>query len=227
MSHSATLDWITPDAEERLIKIARVSNPGGDTMPAPHLIGYMIRHRHFSPFEMVSLCIEVETTRDIARQMLRHSSMRPQEFSQRYASVERLGDPVYREARMRHPSNRQASIPCESEDLQQWWFREQHEVWVRAESAYQMALRLGIAKEVARAVLPEGLTPSRLYFNATLRSAIHFCQARTIEEGAQSEIVRIADDVRAIIAEHFPQTFEALGWPEPQKRPADSQEALT
>ncbi|HLS19449.1 MAG TPA: FAD-dependent thymidylate synthase [Paracoccaceae bacterium] len=212
MSHTASLVWITPDAEELLVRIARVSNPQGDTKPAPHLIRYMIEHGHVSPFEMVNLCIEVETTRDIGRQMLRHWSMRPQEFSQRYADVARLGEPIWREARMQHPSNRQASAPCEDTSLETWWNHAQRQVWTKADAAYQMALELGIAKEVARAVLPEGLTPSRLYFNANLRSAIHFCQARTIEAGAQTEIVRIAGDVRGIIAEHFPQTSEALGW---------------
>lgn len=212
MSHTASLTWITPDAEELLIKIARVSNPAADHVPAPHLINYMIYHRHWSPFEMVNLCIEVETTRDIGRQMLRHWTMRSQEFSQRYADVARLGDPVIREARMRHPTNRQASKPCPDADIDAWWRSEQQAVWDKAAESYRMALKMGIAKEVARAVLPEGLTPSRLYFNANLRSAIHFCEARTIEAGAQTEIVRIADDVRAIIAEHFPQTSEALGW---------------
>lgn len=224
MSHTASLVWITPDAEELLVRIARVSNPDGDRKPAPDLIRYMIEHRHWSPFTMVNFCIEVNTTRDIGRQMLRHSSMSPQEASQRYADARKLGDPVWREARMQHPKNRQASIPCEDPALESWWQVAQREIWIKVESVYAEALKRGVAKEVARAVLPEGITPSRLYFNANLRSAIHFCQARTIEEGAQTEIVRIADDVRRILAEHFPQTVEALGW-EPQKRPADSREA--
>src|SRR5690625_2341356 len=173
MSHTASLVWITPDAEELLVRIARVSNPDGDRKPAPHLIGYMIWHRHFSPFEMVNLCIEVRTTRDIARQMLRHSSMRPQEFSQRYSDARRLGEPIWREARRQCPDNRQASLPNKDAELESWWQCEQRDIWTKVESVYAEALKRGIAKEVARAVLPEGLTPSRLYFNATLRSAIH------------------------------------------------------
>ena len=212
---TVNLVWITPDAEALLVKIAKVSNPARQDEPSPRLIRYLIDHGHWSPFEMVNLCIEVSTTRDIGRQMLRHWTMRPQEFSQRYADVSALGEPVYREARMQHPKNRQASVASDDPALAEWWRSAQEVAWATAESIYREALSRGIAKEVARVVLPEGMTPSRLYFNAPLRSALHFCQQRTIKNGAQKEIVEIADGVRAILDEHMPQTWAAFSEPRP------------
>lgn len=204
------LVWITPDAEKHLLSIAKVSNPERQHEPSPRLIRYLIEHGHWSPFEMVNLCIEVETTRDIGRQMLRHWTMRPQEFSQRYADVGALGEPVYRECRMQHPTNRQASVPCEDRGLALWWQARQEHVWRETQEVYRLATQRGIAKEVARAVLPEGLTPTRMYFNTHLRTAIHFCQLRTLAHGAQKEIVEVADGVRALIKDHLPTVWEAV-----------------
>lgn len=205
------LVWVTPHAERHLIYMAKISNPTRQHDPAPKLISYLMRKRHWSPFDMVNICFETDrVSRDTSRQMLRHWSIHPQEFSQRYADVRALGEPIYREARMQHPTNRQASVPCEDEALAGWWHMRQRKVWLEAEAAYGEALERGIAKEVARNVLPEGMTPSRLYMNATIRSALFFCTSRTLEEGAQKEIVAVADGLRALVKEHLPQTWEAF-----------------
>ena len=174
----------TQDAEgrslmEQVAYVARVSNPANQANndTADRLISYLIKHHHWSPFEMVSACLEIQTTRDIARQMLRHRSFTFQEFSQRYAEATEA--PVYREARMQDMTNRQNSTDTADEGLQIQWAREQRAVHAAAGRAYAWALGRGIAKEVARAVLPEGITQSRLYMSGTLRSWIHYIQLRT------------------------------------------------
>lgn len=209
MTHIVKLRWVTPDAEKQLIEIAKISNPAKRDEPSPNLIGYLIKHKHWSPFEMVNLCFDVDTTRDIGRQLIRHKSMGVQEFSQRYADVSALGDPVFRECRMQDPTNRQNSVPCEDVELAEWWGYAQAHVWRKAWDHYQLALKQGIAKEVARVLLPEGMTPSNLTFNANLRSALHFCQVRGPHDGAQKEATQVAAGVEAIIREHFPATWEA------------------
>lgn len=204
------LIWVTPDAEDLLTYIARVSNPSKQSEPTETLIGYLMSNDHWSPFEMVNLCFEMNTTRDIGRQFLRHWTMRPQEFSQRYQDVTLLGEPVYREARMQHPTNRQMSMPCEDQEIADWWQIAQAQVWGVIERHYKEALRRGIAKEVARAILPEGMTPSKLYFNAPLRTALHVVNIRSKKHGAQDEAVKLAQGIEEILEAEFPKTMIAF-----------------
>lgn len=208
---SVTIHWITPDAQAVIVEAARVSSdPNASKRPDADLLRYLIRNKHFSPFEMSNMSLRIETTRDIGRQLLRHRSFHFQEFSQRYSDVSMLGDPVFREARMQHPTNRQASVECKDDRLPKAWQNAQERVWRLAKDAYEWALSEGIAKEVARAALPEGLTPSALYMNGTIRSWIHFCDVRSIEAGAQKEIAEIADGVKELLREHLPDVMEAV-----------------
>jgi thymidylate synthase (FAD) len=170
---------------------------------APKLIKYLIDNNHWSPFEMVSVCMQITTTRDIARQILRHRSFSFQEFSQRYADPAALGDQyVPREARLQDKKNRQNSVEVEDENLQEAWLSEQDMVYEHAMDAYKWAIENGIAKEQARAVLPEGNTKSRLYMNGTLRSWIHFVQLRSAN-GTQKEHQLIAIEAGEIIKELY------------------------
>lgn len=205
------LKWITPDAEREIVDIARVSaDPTKKSRPDHELVGFLLRNHHWSPFEMANICFEVNTTRDIGRQMLRHWTMRPQEFSQRYQNVAVLGDPVFREARLQDHKNRQNSIDVPvADNLHQWWGSEQLNVWEEAYSTYEEALARGVAKEVARSVLPEGLTPTRLYFNAPIRSALHFCGLR-LGHGSQKEITAIAEGLHEIMQLHLPNVVRAF-----------------
>jgi len=199
------LIWATPDAENLIAYMARVSNPGNqdnkDT--APKLLKYLIDNKHWSPFEMVNVCMEIETTRDIARQMLRHRSFSFQEFSQRYADPTKDLSFVCREARLQDTKNRQNSIETDDEYLQKRWEEQQERVISICKNAYGWAIANGIAKEQARAVLPEGLTESRLYVNGTLRSWIHYIQLRT-ECGTQKEHREIALQCAKVLADIFP-----------------------
>lgn len=158
---------------------ARVSNPTSQisALKSDGLIKYLMRHKHWSPFEMVSICLQADTTRDIGRQLIRHRSFSFQEFSQRYAATETMGD--YRETRLQDLKNRQNSLETDDEELDQWWKDKQDEVANLAFDTYDQALKKGIAKEQVRAILPEGLTWSRLYVNGTLRSWIHYIELRT------------------------------------------------
>ena len=186
---------------------ARVSNPSNQINSAttPKLLAYLIKHKHWSPFEMASACIEVETTRDIARQLLRHRSFSFQEFSQRYADVRDLGDNfVLREARLQDTKNRQNSISVDDTELQQQWEGYQQGVINAAKQAYNWAIENGIAKEQARAVLPEGNTVSRLYVNGTIRSWIHFIELRSAN-GTQKEHMELARAVAEAIAGIYPE----------------------
>ena len=184
---------------------ARVSNPSNQSNPetSEKLIKYLIRNKHWSPLEMVSVCLEVETTRDIARQLLRHRSFSFQEFSQRYADPTKDLDFVLREARLQDTKNRQNSIEIDDATLQRRWEEQQEFVIKCAKSAYDWAIVNGIAKEQARAVLPEGNTVSRLYVNGTLRSWIHYIDLR-IENGTQKEHREIAAACAEVIAKVFP-----------------------
>src|SRR5690625_3350139 len=175
------LIWSTPNGEDLLVYMARVSNPEGQERgdSPERLIRYLIRHRHWSPFEMVSACVEIEAPRDVSRQLLRHRSFAFQEFSQRYQSTHVLPEVPSREARMQDERNRQNSLPCDDRRLMRWWDDSQQDHLDRAEILYLTALGAGIAKEVARAVLPEGLTMSRLYMAGTLRSWLHLCSVRS------------------------------------------------
>ena len=167
------------------------------------LLKYLIREKHWSPFEMVSLCLEITTTRDIARQILRHRSFSFQEFSQRYANPVSDLKSVRREARLQDFKNRQNSIDTDDEKLQQSWNGQQDLVWLAAVKAYNWAIERGIAKEQARAVLPEGLIESRLYVNGTLRSWIHYIELRE-KNGTQKEHMEIARACADVITQIFP-----------------------
>lgn len=186
---------------------ARVSNPSNqiNSETTPKLLNYLIKHKHWSPFEMASACIEVETTRDIARQLLRHRSFSFQEFSQRYADIRDLNDNfVIREARLQDTKNRQNSIDTDNAELQQQWEGYQQGVINAAKQAYDWAIENGIAKEQARAVLPEGNTVSRLYVNGTIRSWIHFIELRS-GNGTQKEHMELARAVAEAIAKIYPE----------------------
>jgi len=185
---------------------ARVSNPSNqaNTKTTEKLLGYLIKHKHWSPFEMASACLEVETTRDIARQLLRHRSFSFQEFSQRYADVRDLGDDfVLREARLQDTTNRQNSIPTENTELIHMWDDKQEELIEKVKEVYNWAIENGIAKEQARAVLPEGLTKSRLYVNGTIRSWIHFIELRS-GNGTQKEHMELARAIALAISQIYP-----------------------
>jgi thymidylate synthase (FAD) len=188
---------------------ARVSNPANqsNTVTNEKLIRYLIKNQHWSPLEMVSICLEIETTRDIARQILRHRSFSFQEFSQRYAAVE-FGFEC-REARLQDTKNRQNSIETEDPVLEETWETIQERVAETAKTAYTWALENGIAKEQARAVLPEGMTVSRLYMNGTLRSWVHYIQLRS-GNGTQKEHREVAVACAAAIEQIFPMIGEFL-----------------
>jgi thymidylate synthase (FAD) len=200
------------DALDLVAYCARVSNPANqfNTETSEKLIKYLIKHQHWSPLEMVSACIEIETTRDIARQILRHRSFSFQEFSQRYADpTAELGEAfVVREARFQDTKNRQNSVEFDMNDESQRllaieWERAQKRVLFAVEKEYKWAIANGIAKEQARAVLPEGLTVSRMYMNGTIRSWIHYINLRK-ENGTQKEHMEIAQACAKIISEVFP-----------------------
>lgn len=197
------------DAKELVAYCARVSNPSNqiNNETADKLIAYLIKHRHWSPLEMASACIEIETTRDIARQILRHRSFSFQEFSQRYAAVD-TQDFVLREARMQDNKNRQASIDTDDAALQERWEYYQRRVIEAAKDAYRWALDQGIAKEQARVVLPEGLTPSRIYMNGTLRSWVHYIELRS-DNGTQKEHRAVALACAEAIAKIWPMSRTA------------------
>ena len=199
------------DAQELIAYCARVSNPANqlNTDTSAKLIRYLIRHQHWSPLEMVSACIEITTTRDIARQILRHRSFSFQEFSQRYADPTQDLGFVLRDARLQDTKNRQNSIAIDDADLQEQWERKQRLVIDAAKESYQWAIEHGIAKEQARAVLPEGLTESRLYMNGTLRSWIHFIELRSAN-GTQREHQDVAVACAKVIADIFPMATELV-----------------
>jgi thymidylate synthase (FAD) len=210
-TQAVSLKWATPDGDAMIAELARVSNPAnqGNTETAPRLIAYCIRNQHWSIFEMASMCVEINTTRDIGRQILRHRSFSFQEFSQRYADVSALGDPVYREARMQDSKNRQASNPTDDSAHKTWWGDAQAMAWDDGVSTYKTALSRGIAKEQARAVLPEGMTPTRMYMVGNVRSWIHYCSLRTTP-GTQKEHRDIAIAAWATLSLAFPLVAEAV-----------------
>jgi thymidylate synthase (FAD) len=202
------------DAQELIAYCARVSNPANqyNMETADKLIRYLVKHQHWSPLEMVSACLEITTTRDIARQILRHRSFSFQEFSQRYADPTRDLNFVLREARLQDTKNRQNSVAISGLTLNEQllieeWNRRQEAVIREAEDAYTWAVEKGIAKEQARAVLPEGLIESRLYMNGTLRSWVHFIELRT-GNGTQKEHMEIARECACVIAKIFPMVGE-------------------
>jgi thymidylate synthase (FAD) len=197
------------DVQELIAFCARVSNPANqfNTDTSEKLIRYLIKHKHWSPLEMVSACLEIETTRDIARQILRHRSFSFQEFSQRYADPTKDLDFVLREARLQDTKNRQNSVVTDDVGLQAWWDAKQKFIIETVKSTYAEAIEKGIAKEQARAILPEGNTVSRLYMNGTLRSWIHFIELRSAN-GTQLEHQEVAKACAQVIAEIFPMASE-------------------
>lgn len=188
--------------------MARVSNPANQDQPetASRLLRYLVKNKHWSPFEMVNVCMEIETTRDIARQVLRHRSFSFQEFSQRYAEASGF---VYSEARTQDTQNRQNSFETDDRHLAYWWEGAQRRVLYDAEFMYKSALEKGIAKEVARKLLPEGLTKSKMYMNGTLRSWLHYIEIRC-DKATQKEHREVAEQCRDIIFKLFPSIKEVL-----------------
>jgi thymidylate synthase (FAD) len=191
-------------AEDFIAYTARVSNPGNqmNLQTSEKLLKYLIRNKHWSPFEMVSVTMQIDTTRDIARQILRHRSFSFQEFSQRYADPTKDLGFVFREARNQDTKNRQNSIETDDKQLSDHWQAMQNVVRIATLDAYNWAINNGIAKEQARAVLPEGLTVSRLYMSGTLRSWIHYCDLRC-EAGTQKEHREVAESARRELVNHF------------------------
>jgi thymidylate synthase (FAD) len=198
-------------AEDMIVYMARVSNPANQSMTRgdEKLIRYLIKNQHWSPFEMVNVVMEINTTRDIARQILRHRSFAFQEFSQRYADPTKDLGFELREARLQDTKNRQNSIEVEDRDLQDKWNLMQQMVINNSQHAYEWAIQSGIAKEQARVVLPEGNTQSRMYMSGTLRSWIHYCQLR-MENGTQKEHMVVAKTCWEIIRSQFPNVASAL-----------------
>jgi thymidylate synthase (FAD) len=192
------------NAEELVAYAARVSNPANqnNSESAPKLLKYLMNNQHWSPLEMVHVLMEINTTRDIARQILRHRSFSFQEFSQRYAEASQLGFDI-REARMQDAKNRQASLETDDKELRDEWEAKQKFLLRHIKDTYTWALTNGIAKEQCRAVLPEGMTHSRMYMSGTLRSWIHYCKIRT-DKATQKEHREIAEQCKSILEKEFP-----------------------
>ena len=204
------LMWATPEADKQIAFMARVSNPDNqDNTEFKRLLNYLMKHNHVSPFEMASMCVQIDTTRDISRQILRHRSFSFQEFSGRYEDMTKLGDMVERECRLQDMENRQSSLECDDSDLLSWWNVAQDSTYEYAINTYNNALKHGIAKEQARALLPEGLTPTRLYMTGTIRSWIHYIQVRAGEE-TQKEHRVIAQGALEVLRQIAPITAEAF-----------------
>lgn len=209
MTH-CKLQWATPDVDKQIMFMARVSNPANQQSESIRLLYYCMEEGHVSPFDMANVAIEVDTTRDIGRQLLRHSSAKFQEFSQRYATVDQLDTFVLREFRTQHPTNRQLSDCLDEADPRHAeWVKKQEAVIAAVEDAYKWCLANGGAKEVARVVLPEGLTPSRLYVNGTMRTWIFYLKQR-LHESTQKEHREVAQQILGILREVAPVTMDAF-----------------
>lgn len=198
------------DTQELVAYCARVSNPANQSNleTSEKLVRYLVNHKHWSPLEMVSATVEINTTRDIARQILRHRSFAFQEFSQRYAEPSKLTRQyAVRDARMQDNKNRQNSVMTDNVELNEWWKSEQQRLMAEIESVYRKALDLGIAKEQARAILPEGCTMSRLYMAGSLRSFVHFIEVRS-GNGTQLEHMDVARKVAVALVPVFPMISE-------------------
>lgn len=202
------LIWTTPDGENLVAQMARVSNPANQNNKetAPKLLKYLVKNKHWSPFEMVSACVEIETTRDIAHQIVRHRSFSFQEFSQRYAEATNF---EIRETRLQDPTNRQSSLLNEDRELDDMWKRAQQDVIDHAAKVYRWALDAGIAKEVARSILPEGNTYTRLYMTGTLRSWLHYLDVR-MDYSTQKEHRQVAVAIYKALQQHYPNILEMI-----------------
>lgn len=203
------LQWATPDIDKQVMYMARVSNPANQNSENARLLHYCMEHGHVSPFEMASACLEINNTRDIGRQILRHRSFSFQEFSQRYQDVDTLPEAELRECRLQDAKNRQNSIECKDGNLALWWEDIQSDIMRGTEYAYRLALEKGIAKEQARALLPEGLTPSRLYMSGTMRSWIFYLKQR-LDPSTQKEHRLIAEQALAVLRTVAPITMSAF-----------------
>jgi thymidylate synthase (FAD) len=204
------LMWATQNADFMVAKMARVSNPDNqNNAEFKRLLNYLMKHNHVSPFEMASMCVQVDTTRDISRQILRHRSFSFQEFSGRYEDMTKLGDMVERECRLQDTDNRQSSLDCSNPSTNFHFNFAQSEVWDTSKKFYDWALSQGIAKEQARALLPEGLTPTRLYMTGTIRSWLHYIQVRAGVE-TQKEHRIIAQGALEVLRQIAPITAEAF-----------------
>ena len=213
---SAKLIWITPEAEKMIMRIARVSSKNQNS-DNPKLLKYLIRNKHWSPFEMANLCVEIKTSRTIARQILRHRSFSFQEFSQRYQSVSEM-ETIIPEIRMQDEKNRQNSFELKEIELTekqkeqfeeyQNFMKSTHE---KILANYSKMLESGIAKEVARSILPEGMTPTKMYMNGNIRSWIHYLELRC-GNGTQKEHRLVAEEIKKIFIEQLPIISEAIGW---------------
>jgi thymidylate synthase (FAD) len=204
------LQWATPDIDKQIMYMARVSNPEGQDSENVRLLYYCMKEGHVSPFDMANACVEINAPRDIVRQALRHSSIKPQEFSQRYQTVDKLDDFILREFREQHPNNRQLSVEVPTDDWRhlEWQVRQQRVIDLVNEN-YKWCLDNGGAKEVARVLLPEGLTPSRAYFNGSMRSWIFYLKSR-LHESTQLEHRLVAQDVLAVLRDVAPVTVGAF-----------------
>ena len=207
--HNAQLIWVTPDAEALVGKIARVSNPKNEDNPeVEKLLKYLIKHKHWSPFEMVSMCVEIHTTRAIAPQILRHRSFSFQEFSQRYAIPTDTFATVVPELRRQDTKNRQNSIDDLASETQEYYKQRMDDHFREAVNLYESLLHSGVAKECARSVLPLN-TVTRLYMSGTVRSWLHYCDLRCAN-GTQEEHKQIADSVKEILTEQLPTIAHAM-----------------
>ena len=210
LPHSVRLIHITPNAEELISYMARVSNPSNqnNTETSQRLIRYLIEHKHWSPFEMVNMCVEINTTRSIAAQILRHRSFSFQEFSQRYSDISSIGTPAIPALRRQDTKNRQNSIDDLEEDKKKFFDAKIGHLYSECYRVYQDLLEAGVAKECAREVLPMS-APTRLYMNGTIRSWIHYCQLRC-SNGTQLEHRMIANGVYKLLQEHLPSVCTAF-----------------
>jgi thymidylate synthase (FAD) len=210
MNHTASLIHITPNAEELITYMARVSNPANqsNTETSAKLIKYLIDQEHWSPMEMVNMCVEINTTRSIAAQILRHRSFSFQEFSQRYADVTTIGSPVIPSLRRQDTKNRQSSIDDLDVSKKESYYRRIHQLFAESEDLYREMVSNGVAKECARDVLPMS-SPSRLYMNGTVRSWLHYCDLRC-GNGTQLEHQVIANHVKAILMNSLPTVSQAM-----------------
>lgn len=210
MTHSTKLVHITPNAEELIAYMARVSNPANqnNTETSQRLIRYLIEHKHWSPFEMVNMCVEINTTRSVAAQILRHRSFSFQEFSQRYSDISSIGTPAIPALRRQDTKNRQNSIDDLHQSSKEFFERKIEHLFSECQDVYKQLIEAGVAKECARDVLPLA-TPTRLYMNGTIRSWIHYCQLRCAN-GTQLEHRMIANGAYKLLQEHLPNVCAVL-----------------
>lgn len=207
---SVAIEWVTPNGEATLARIARVSNVAGQHNPKfVRLLNYLIRNKHWSPFEMVGMCVCIDTVRDVSHQIIRHRSFRFQEFSGRYAENFNLGELLIRPARMQDTKNRQNSLPCDNQSLRAEWLVRCKAVAELAEATFRWGIDQGVAKEVARSVLPEGMAQTRVYMHGTLRDFLHYVQVRCTPE-TQKEHREVAEQIDTLISIAFPHAHAAL-----------------